>query len=531
METMNQMRNRLAEKLPLLVMVLFVLQPLLDVLSFWMAKLQMSNLLTLALRLLVLVVMVLVGFCLSKRKKAYIIAAVICVVIGLGHMAASWNHGYLDVVGDLSNYIRVLQLPLTTLCLITALREHEKSYGAMQKAIVINIWIILAVQVLAVVTGTEPHTYTDGAGLIGWFTNTNTQSAIVTMIAPIAVVRLYQKKGMKSPWLWIVLVCSCTSMYFLGTRLAYLGIVAMCFGLGCSMLLIRIRDWKKACAFLLVGVLFIALLPLAPMSGHRANHEEQMAQKQNWLNSALEDPDRAPTTSPEVITTLQPSESPEPGETPRPSETPGAAENPEPTAPVQRPIYYDEELVASLTPAQLDRIKELTPNYNHYVSDLVAIFGVERTVVMFDFTTDITAMTHNRTKKLLVAEALMDDAPVLSKIFGLELARFTIGKYIYDVENDFHGIYYLYGITGIAAMVLFVGYFLLLIVKRLIKNFRRYFTLDAACWGIALVLGLAHSYFTAGVLRRPSASFYLAAVLAAVYYLLKIKKYPDEIEV
>ena len=184
-----------------------------------------------------------------------------------------------------------------------------------------------------------------------------------------------------------------------------------------------------------------------------------------------------------------------------------------------------------MTPEQLAKIKELTPNYNHYVSDLVAIFGVERTVVMFNFTTDITEMTHNRTKKLLVAEALMEDAPLLSKVFGLELARFTIGKYIYDVENDFHGIYYLYGAVGLTAMVLFIGYFLLLIVKYLIKNFRRYFTLDAASWGIALVMCLGHSYLTAGVLRRPSASFYLAAVLAAVYYLLKIKKYPDEIEV
>ena len=516
MTTMNQLRSRMMEKLPLLVMILFVLQPLMDVLSFWMAKLQMSNLLTLALRMLVLAVMVLTGFWLSGRQKIYVIAAVICAIVGLGHMAASWNQGYLNVVSDLSNYIRVLQLPLTTLCLITALREHEKSYGAMQKAFVINMLIILLVQILAVVTGTEPHTYTDGAGLIGWFSNTNTQSAIVTMVAPAAVVRLYRKKGLKCPWLWIVLIGSCGSMYFLGTRLAYLGIVAVCFGLGCSMLLIRIRDWKKACVFLLVGVIFIGLMPFAPMTGHRADYNQQMADKQGWLDSALADPDRAPTTSPEPITTLEPEATP-PEETPEPSG--------------QRPVYYDEALVASLTTEQRAKIEELTPNYNHYVGDLVAIFGVERTIVMFDFTTDITTMTNVRTKKLLVAEALMEDAPLLSKLFGLELARFTIGKYIYDVENDFHGIYYLYGAVGLAALLLFLGYFLFLIVKYLIKNFRRYFTLDAAGWGIALVMGLVHSYFTAGVLRRPSASFYLAAILAAVYYLLKIKTYPDEIEV
>jgi len=518
MKLMNDLRSLVIKKLPLIVLVLFILQPLMDVLSFWTAKWGMSNVLTLALRMLVLAVMVVGGFWLSHKKKLYLIAAAVCAFVGLGHILASWSYGYRDIVSDLSNYIRVLQLPLTTLCLITFIKEDETCYESIKKGIAINLSIILAVQVLAVLTGTEPHTYADGNGLIGWFANTNTQSAIVCALGPVAVSWLYQKKGLKSVWLWICLIGSGFSMFFLGTRLAYMGIVAMCFGLGCSILIVRIRDWKRACAFLLAGMMFIAILPLSPMMGHRLAHGQEMGDKQGWFDTALNDPDRAPTTSPEPITTLDPSESEDPSETD------------DPDAP-RRPVFYDEELVASLTEEQWARIEALTPNYNHYVSDLVAIFGVERTIVMFDFTSDITQMTHNRTKKLLVAEALMDMSPLQVKLFGIELARFTIGKYIYDVENDFHGIYYLYGVVGLAAMVLFIGYFLLLIVKCLFKNFRRYFTLDAAGWGIAFIMCLVHSYFTAGVLRRPSASFYLAATLAAVFYLLKVKKYPDEIEV
>lgn len=510
MKLMNDLRSRVINKLPLIVLILFILQPLMDVLSFWMAKWGMSNIPTLALRMLVLAVMVLGGFWLSHKKKVYIIAAAVCAFIGLGHMAASFSYGCRDIIGDLSNYIRVLQLPLTTLCLITFIKEDEACYESVKKGIAINLSIVLVVQVLAVVTGTEPHTYDDGNGLIGWFANTNTQSAIVCMLGPVAVSWLYQKKGLKNIWLWICLIGSGFSMFFLGTRLAYLGIIAMCFGLGCSILIIRIREWKRACAFLLAGMLFVAIFPLSPMMGHRLAHNKEMGDKQGWLDTSLDDPNRAPTTSPEPITTLDPD-----------SDSPGTG----------KPVFYDEDLVNSLTEEQLARIEELTPNYNHYVSDLVAIFGVERTVVMFDFTTDITVMTNLRTKKLIVADALMDMSPVQVKLFGIELSRFTIGRYIYDVENDFHGIYYLYGVVGLAAMVLFIGYFLLLIVKYLFKNFRRYFTLDAAGWGIALVVCLLHSYFTAGVLRRPSASFYLAAALAAVFYLLKVKKYPDEIEV
>ena len=253
----KQLRNRVTERLPLLVLILFILQPLMDVLSFWVAKWQMSNMLTLALRMLVLAVMVAAGFWLSHRKKVYIIAAAICAFIGLGHMIASWQFGYQNIVSDLSNYIRVLQLPLTVLCLITFIRGNEGCYDAIKKGIALNLTIILAVQVLAIVTGTEPHTYDDGRGLIGWFANTNTQSAIVTMAGPAAAAWLYQRKGLKSVWFWITLIGSGISMFYLGTRLAYLGIVAMCFGLAVSMIIVRIKDWKKAVVLMVVGALGI----------------------------------------------------------------------------------------------------------------------------------------------------------------------------------------------------------------------------------------------------------------------------------
>ena len=52
----------------------------------------------------------------------------------------------------------------------------------------------------------------------------------------------------------------------------------------------------------------------------------------------------------------------------------------------------------------------------------------------------------------------------------------------------------------------------------------------AGAFGISLVILLVFSYFTAGVLRRPNASFYLSTVLALVYYLTKLKTYPNKEE-
>ncbi len=61
------------------------------------------------------------------------------------------------------------------------------------------------------------------------------------------------------------------------------------------------------------------------------------------------------------------------------------------------------------------------------------------------------------------------------------------------------------------------------------KNAKRYFTVEAASYGIAFLLCMAHVYNTAGVLRRrPNASIYLSAILAGIYYLVRIRRYPDQ---
>ena len=98
------------------------------------------------------------------------------------------------------------------------------------------------------------------------------------------------------------------------------------------------------------------------------------------------------------------------------------------------------------------------------------------------------------------------------------------------MEIAFHGIYFLYGIVGLVLLLAFIGYFLLQIVRVLVRDPKNYFTPMAGAIGLALILLLVYSYCTAGVLRRPNASFYLSMVLALVYYLTRIKVYPPKEE-
>lgn len=482
MKAFQQARPKFVDNLPKFVFFLFVLQPILDSISFWITELEGSNLPTLAVRMVLLAVMALMGFAMSKRKWIYWLAAGICVAIGAGHVYALYDYGTVtDLFGEFTNYIRILQLPVTVLCLITFLRENERCYTAMKWGMVCSLAVILLVEILAVATDTDPHTYVDGKGVLGWFNNTNAQSNILCILIPVVCVFFYEKKGLKSIWFWVAIVGGFGALYMLGTRLGLMGLVASGFGLTMSAILVKPRQWKRAMAFLGVCLVFLAMLPWSPMNNHQTTYTTVQANRQAIIDERLAAYDLKP---------------------------------------------LDEEGISEEELAERKALwaEALEYTYSYHAEDFVDIFGLEETLEHYHYTKDINTITEQRPKKLLFGQMLMEASPTSSRWFGVELSRFTVGKNNYDVENDLHGIYFLLGYVGLGAMVAFLAYFILLILWALLRDPKRYFTLDAAAWGIGLVCCLAHIYCTAGVLRRPNSSFYLAAVLAAVYYLVKIKK-------
>lgn len=478
--------DALRKRIPWFVFAMFLFQPVLDCISFWFTRLELSNTLTLALRLGVLALTAVLGFVLSRRKWIYFAAAAVCIFIGAGHIYALYDYAApASIVSDLTNYIRVLQLPVMTVCLITFLRENEDTYNKVRWGMVGSLAIILTVTVLASLTGTEPHTYVDGKGYIGWFNTTNAQSNILCIVVPVVLVWFYEKKGVGSLWFWGAAILGFGAMFLLGTRLTLFAIVAAGFGLALSLILIKPKLYKRGLCFALAAVLFVVLLPWSPMNSHQGTFDNVQTNRQDIADARL------------AAFDLQP---------------------------------LDEEgLSASeLATRKALWVEALHDTYYYHAYDFVKIFGMEETIEHYHYTSDVATITAQRPKKLLFGQMLMENSPASAGLFGVELQRFTVGKNNYDVENDFHGIWFLYGAVGLAALCLFLGYFIFLIIRALLKNAKTYFTMDAAAWGIGLVCCLMHIYNTAGVLRRPNSSFYLAAALASVYYLTKIKTYPEE---
>ena len=68
-------------RLPLLVFILCMIQPVMDVLSYWLDVAGADNTITLLLRLLVLVATVLAGFVLSGRKWIYFLLCGVLILL------------------------------------------------------------------------------------------------------------------------------------------------------------------------------------------------------------------------------------------------------------------------------------------------------------------------------------------------------------------------------------------------------------------------------------------------------------------
>ena len=260
--------------------------------------------------------------------------------------------------------------------------------------------------------------------------------------------------------------------YLFGTRLTYLGVFVIGFGLVVTVLLTREEGMKKTMAIVMILCVLVcgAGFRFAPFYVNQSRHQEILAEEQEDIDKLL----------------------------------------------VQGKELYGE-----------DGHQYLLPAYEKYLGGLVSRFGFERIAEEYGYSEKASELIDWRRMKLEYNENLMEDCGTGIHLFGLPLDSLTYDDYIYDVENDWHGIYYLFGWTGLILMALFIGYFLLMILAALLRDFRNVFTMRAGAAGIALILLLVHSYFTAGVLRRPNASFYVSMVLAMAYYLINLKKEAD----
>ncbi len=702
-------RRLIHPRLPIILVVLFCLQPVLDILSYWQDALHIPFSLSFVPRTAILIALFLGGYALSDRKKYYWILTGVLAVFFAGHVYACYTNGYISIVEDTSNFIRVLQLPITTFAMITCLRCNAECYEAIWRGIVCSLIILAVSFVVSTSTGTEPMTYPDqNVGVRGYSFWPNAQSAILSLSAPIAIgwaLKKYQKT------IWDMLLCFALTtvalavLYVHGTRLSYACMLMA--SLGMAIVVFITGQAPKRYGVMLLGftAIGIALLFISPVSENQEKVDEAVhiksdaaenlyilgeAQMQNgvsyimtsnhlvergtgleafalpdplttsvftdvkpndWrseylaycqtmgliggINSVyaflpnesmtvlqavciadnvyeryhgvrelddyvgdtwfepylkraeiyglipegVDDMEEQPLTRAEaawlIYKALDSSAFPQTRDVDMPRDvTPDTPYAQEITTLFQAGLitgHYPSEyfrpsgkitrgdfiaMLASAihpdfricdegyTPLSVAMPKidlsgvtdemwvdgAMNTVYSHFINGLVSRFGLRTVLKFYDYSLDTETLISEREFKLQFCRMLMAESTPISRLFGLEVSRMIYGGTSYDVENDFHGIYFLYGWVGLALLVAFLGYFAWLILRALFRDFKRYFTLESGAVGIALVASLVHAYFTCGVLRRANTLFYCAGLLAMTYYLFVLKKYPDREE-
>lgn len=457
----TNIKNRLSDMLPLLVTVLFILQPCMDVLSYGSSLLGISNIYTLLLRFAVLAAVLICGFLLAEKKRVYIITASLLFVYTLCHIGACMLKGYNDPVSDIANLIRIFQMPLFTLCFITFIRSNGKVTESIRTGFVLCLIIIAAVEVISVITGTNPYTYENKSiGIIGWFYDSSAQSAVLSTLVPVFAAWTLQKHRHNLPVLLLTLFFSAFILFMYATRLAYLALIMTLAGLVITLLITDRKALRPIICLSLLSVIFIGLIPLSPMTKNQSMVDANAVKKQAHIDS----------------------------------------------------LVTGEE------------IEDLREAYEYYMGGLVGRFGLEAVAERYNYSTAASDICDVRRMKNTYCSMLMEEQGVTAMLFGMELSDMTHDGWVHDVENDFHGIFYLTGASGLLMLAAFLFYFIFITLKALLIDFKSVFNITTAGYGIAFLASMLHVYATCGVLRRPGSSFYLSAILAIIFFFTKLKK-------
>lgn len=546
MEHRDAFKEKLLRKLPTFILIYCLLQPLLDVAGYWQMQWEVSNLGTTAIRTALLVGSVLLGFVLSDRKRYYfLVVGVLALLFGL-HVFANLPN-YVEWPKDVANIVRIYLMPLTVLCFITFLRQGgDRAFRAMRNGMLINLVIIAVVELLSVLTGTDRQTYHhEGIGVLGWFFWANSQSAILSIMAPITVCWALKKWPKRYLPALLATILTSALLYFFGTRLTYFTMIASNLCVAVCLQIISPSRWKQALMIALICAIFVGGYFYSPMKKRMDAVSSIENSHQKTINSMNIEPHYSSASSepgnPTAATGTLPQNSGK-SETEQPGNPTGAADTlpqDQPTDPNETKPHQGSKTddPAEMTKENKEKLDKL---YYSFLYPVVTTFGYDRVEAAYDYTTDASVLGNWRIEKLTFCSLMLEDGTIWQRLFGMNVMNYRayVTDWLYnsktdrwesgylemDVENDFHGIYFLLGIVSLVLMIAFLLYFGLRGILAVVRDRKRCFNLDMVGFAIAYGAALGHAYFTVSVLRRNNASVYLAMVLAAIWYLSQRKQ-------
>ncbi len=466
-------------------MILFAAQPVLDVLAFFTKNQTATPAGFIRLGILLLLPALVLFH--TKEKKRFLAFILVTGLFCCAHIINSWRLGYISWFFDIHYLANVIQMPLFAVCFVLIIRNEELKQYAL-RGVGIAALLSLCFLLAARFSNTGNVTYGEGLGYSGWVIDDNRNANSTNLVIYACFSLFYALKSEKK---WVIyLVPAVIDAVFLsnGTKGCYFSIFVIFLGYATWLLFVHKflkTDINKRAVILLLmlSVFSAAIYPWTPRCKVTESQANTAVGHQGEIEATLLEKGID-------ITDMSPSE---------------RFENPE----VKSVFEHYYWIYLGVKPDLIDR------------------FGMDRVLKQYKMSTDVAKLIDARIMERNYADMIFQDCDTLTRFVGFEASEIGFDG-VYDLENDWHSIFYYYGYIGFGLYIAFVLYFLLRVFRTLAKRFYQSFTLENFSYLLtfALITGLAH--FSGAVLRRPNVSIWLSLVLALIYYVTEDHK--NEVE-
>lgn len=457
---------------------LLLIQPLLDVLSYFMQEAS-ATVVTTGLRMVLLVTVSLYGFVISERRELYAAGYGLIIGFWLLHMLNCFRLGYAQPVGDTAEYLKLIQLPLWTMSFVSMFRRREGMDLEVLGILAVNLATILLVIGLSYLIGMQVYTYNFPErdfhmGVMGWFGVPNAQSAILCLLVPAVLLW-----GLRTERLWLFSLCALCGlglMYFTGTRLTYYAAVLIA-GFFLVIVVIGHRPYRLCLPLLAALILLLAFRGASPMVQRRSVAGDSFVVYQEKIDEVMGEDKEFQWREGEEI----PSEVLEKLKT------------------VYRDIYGKRGIY-----------KEVL------MEDMIERFGLERVMKAYDYTIDPVVLNDTRNRKVTAVWLVWEEQDFLTHLLGMEYSAATIGGHNYDPENDFPALFFYNGYLGTALYAAFLLGIFLYALRAFLQRFPALLTPEFVTAAVMCAMALGAAQLSGQVLRKPNVTVYFSLALAQV---------------
>ena len=438
-----------------LLLIIFALQPVLDILAY--AQRDMAVSFAGGLRLALTVIVPAYALFFTKQRKKFMVSMGIIGLFCVLHVLNGFRVGYISLFADV-RYLLLVSHAVILCYSFMFLYEKEELVRQIKTAFLIIIFTVTITYYLSYFLKSGNHTYIySKIGWTGWSNTTSVYSVIVSLLFPFMV---YFCVSAKKKWCLLFLPPLAFMYLMNGTKAAYLTLIFTLLATAVFMVFEFIINRKDkfrlivSCLLLVLMFLSVTYYNYSPRFDIDTLNNENLENKEQIL---MEEP------TPEVE-------------------------------------EIEQETVVNLIDKQM-----------------IERFGKKNVLKAYEGNKTAQGLSNNRLRKIVFGSLVWQETDALTKFVGFEHANMQLGEENFDLESDLPAIYFYYGYIGAVLYGGMIIYFWLRLIKQLLFHFKESFNLFNFVIFMSYGLAMLAAGYTGHLLRRPNSAIYLAIILLLIY--------------